>query len=281
MNNAVETWDSNPRGRDFVVGDIHGHFHVFERLLEKIDFDPRTDRLFSVGDLIDRGPDSHRAAEFIDMPWFHAIRGNHEQMMCDALLPYLDQQAAQELWQLNGGDWFEQVGPADQSWLLEAVMSLPLAMEIALPNGELAAIVHADVYDDDWTSMRHQLASMDDEAVRHNMLWSRERASSVKHCLGGERQVDQIEVAGVSVVFFGHTPMTVPVACENTRWIDTGVFMQGGHLSVAELAVDGAVWSLPVGRDKLYSGWRPIASDSEHGARLPRGRRNRWALWRR
>ncbi|MDA3923027.1 MAG: metallophosphoesterase [Salinisphaera sp.] len=282
MNSAVHTWGPNQIGRDFVVGDIHGHFYVLERLLEHLGFDTRADRLFSVGDLIDRGRDSHRAAEFIDKPWFHAIRGNHEQMMCDASLPYTRAHDAQELWRINGGDWFERVGAGDQSWLLDAVLSLPLAIEVDLLEGGYAAIVHANVYGDDWRSMQEALDETYDENIHHAALWSRERAHSVQDRLKGDRQVDRIEVAGPSVVFFGHTPMAVPLACDNTRWIDTGVFMPRGHLTVAELAVDGHVWSLSVRRDKPYSGWRVLASASDDGvARLPTSRRSRWALWRR
>ena len=45
-------------GRDLVVGDVHGEFSTLEHALEALDFQPGKDRLFSVGDLIDRGPRS-------------------------------------------------------------------------------------------------------------------------------------------------------------------------------------------------------------------------------
>jgi len=42
----------------FVLGDIHGCFDTLQALLRQIQFDRRTDRLWLVGDLVNRGPES-------------------------------------------------------------------------------------------------------------------------------------------------------------------------------------------------------------------------------
>ncbi len=42
----------------FVLGDIHGCFATLEALLARMPFDPDFDRLWLVGDLVNRGPDS-------------------------------------------------------------------------------------------------------------------------------------------------------------------------------------------------------------------------------
>ena len=45
----------NRTGRDFVVGDVHGCFRTLEQALGQVGFDRERDRLFSVGDLVNRG----------------------------------------------------------------------------------------------------------------------------------------------------------------------------------------------------------------------------------
>ena len=51
---------TNALGKDYVVGDLHGCFDLLQRLLHEVEFNKVTDRLFSVGDLIDRGQDSFK-----------------------------------------------------------------------------------------------------------------------------------------------------------------------------------------------------------------------------
>jgi serine/threonine protein phosphatase 1 len=75
----IQTVAANTRGRDFVVGDIHGWLEPLQAELDAVCFDPAVDRLFSVGDLIDRGPDSEQCLLLTREPWFFAVRGNHEQ----------------------------------------------------------------------------------------------------------------------------------------------------------------------------------------------------------
>ena len=73
----------NDKGRDFVVGDIHGHYDLLMEGLEARGFDRETDRVFSCGDLVDRGPKNQKTLALIREPWFHAVRGNHEDMMIE------------------------------------------------------------------------------------------------------------------------------------------------------------------------------------------------------
>ena len=64
----------NTKGTDYVVGDIHGHFTLLQNTLKELGFSEEKDRLFSVGDLVDRGEESHLALEWLDKPWFYPVR---------------------------------------------------------------------------------------------------------------------------------------------------------------------------------------------------------------
>ena len=63
---------------DYCISDIHGYYDLFCRLLDKIRFGGG-DRLYVLGDMIDKGPDSIRLAKLLfSMPNVHCIAGNHE-----------------------------------------------------------------------------------------------------------------------------------------------------------------------------------------------------------
>ena len=64
--NRIPRIDPNPAGRDFVAGDVHGEFPTLERLLDQVGFETSRDRLFALGDLVDRGPDSAAALDWIE-----------------------------------------------------------------------------------------------------------------------------------------------------------------------------------------------------------------------
>jgi bis(5'-nucleosyl)-tetraphosphatase (symmetrical) len=64
----------------FAIGDIHGCYDTLRSLLARIRFDPRSDRLWLVGDLVNRGPKSlavlRWAMELGDR--VTAVLGNHD-----------------------------------------------------------------------------------------------------------------------------------------------------------------------------------------------------------
>lgn len=72
--------------------------------LRECRFDPQQDLLVSVGDLIDRGPDSLGCLALLRESWMMAVRGNHEQMALDARAS-----SQSTLWLMNGGDWFTRL----------------------------------------------------------------------------------------------------------------------------------------------------------------------------
>ena len=68
----------------WVVGDIHGEYQLLQSRLHQLSFFPETDLLISVGDNIDRGPESLDVLRLLNQPWFISVKGNHEAMALDA-----------------------------------------------------------------------------------------------------------------------------------------------------------------------------------------------------
>jgi bis(5'-nucleosyl)-tetraphosphatase (symmetrical) len=65
---------------EYAIGDIQGCYDPLQRLLQHIDFDDQRDRLWFVGDLVNRGPDSLAVLRFIkNLPLTPRITlGNHD-----------------------------------------------------------------------------------------------------------------------------------------------------------------------------------------------------------
>lgn len=65
---------------DYAIGDVHGCFDTLKKLLKKINFNPDRDRLFFLGDVINRGKKSLDTLKFIKSLGSNAkmILGNHE-----------------------------------------------------------------------------------------------------------------------------------------------------------------------------------------------------------
>ena len=76
---VIQKFKENWHGRDFVLGDLHGCLELLQIEMIKVGFNEETDRIFSVGDLVDRGPDSLKCLELVFEPWFHSVLGNHEE----------------------------------------------------------------------------------------------------------------------------------------------------------------------------------------------------------
>ena len=64
--------------KTLVIGDIHGCYEELQTLLDKAGV-ADDDRIITVGDMVNRGPDSARALNFFRMtPGAESILGNHE-----------------------------------------------------------------------------------------------------------------------------------------------------------------------------------------------------------
>lgn len=206
----MNKFTQNVIGNDYVVGDIHGCFSKLQECLHEIGFFPTTDRLFSVGDLVDRGPESEDCAEWLAKPWFHAIRGNHEQMAIDASKGLYDP----AIYAFNGGQWFLNLTEDHKNWYADLFSKLPLWIEIETANGKVG-LVHGDA-PVDWNLIN--------DFHEHWLLWGRTRITR-KHTT---------PVENIAKVYSGHTPVKTKMIYGNVHFIDTGAVF-GGPFTIEKL----------------------------------------------
>lgn len=224
MSAAVVTIARNTRGRDLIVGDVHGCFKKLRAQLTAINFDPdKGDRLFSVGDLVDRGPGSASVGEWLSQPWFHAIKGNHEDM----LIGYHDGGLDSALYAMNGGAWAIGMTPEWRLPIVDAVRDLPFAIELDTCAG-MVVLIHAEIRSDNWAKWREKLMA-EDLNTQWVSTWSR-----------GHLEADIIPpVHDIRALVAGHTPtMGLPVMRGNRFFIDTGAWHKGGEIDTPFCILD-------------------------------------------
>ncbi|TCM70948.1 serine/threonine protein phosphatase 1 [Acinetobacter calcoaceticus] len=215
---AVQIY-SQPFQRLFVVGDIHGCYQQLMQKLQQLGFDFQQDLLVSVGDLVDRGPESLKCLNLIDQPWFTAILGNHEEM---CLLSEHDPAMA-DLHSQHGGEWLYALDPEQQAQVRARCRRLPIVLEIEHQQQHYG-FVHADVDHNDWQAFKQAVTRSHDVAI-----WSRGRIRNKRPHL-------YHHVQGIDRVYLGHTVVPQVTQRDNCYYLDTGAVF-GHHLSVVEIDI--------------------------------------------
>lgn len=220
----IQRYDCNSAGRDYIVGDVHGCFTKLKAALDAIGFDPERDRLFSVGDLVDRGPESTQAIDWLAQPWFHAVMGNHEQMA----VMYAAGELPADHYSINGGAWFIGMTKDERFPHAAEFFALPLVIEVETAAG-LVGIVHAACDFGSWDEFKVAVVGAE-EGPRTNAVWGRSRANG-QH-FG--------PVGGVRAVVVGHTPMEQYLTIDNVHFIDTGAWVRNGTTAREFTILDAA-----------------------------------------
>ena len=238
-------------GRDLVAGDLHGYFDTLEEALKTLRFDPAHDRLFGVGDLVDRGPRSENAIEWLEQRRIASVRGNHEQMMVNALVldgGWLHASGPSRTWNEFGGwwwyeDWFDQAFESDDAreralerrcarWL-DALHKVPFLRTIETPAGPVG-IAHTLELTVSWTELEATIQALAERGadaenahpyyatrdLPEETLWRRPTVERT----GRDDTALPEAIDDVALVLTGHTPGA------GARWtranvlcIDTGL----------------------------------------------------------
>lgn len=221
----------NVKGRDLVVGDLHGHRSLLERELERLGFDPARDRLFSVGDLVDRGPESLATLSLIEEPWFHAVLGNHEMMLLNFLGYYGSRLHSRKSYPSGGGQWIGDAVARNRKRLrrlADRVAELPLSIHVA--GRAPFNVMHGDLHP--LTSRRETLFSESTICVHladSSTSSRRNIGEATKAGFIGLRfaqrtvQVSERPLGELPPTFVGHSPLQHVTVHNSYVYIDQGV----------------------------------------------------------
>ncbi|WP_196160862.1 metallophosphoesterase [Reinekea sp. G2M2-21] len=204
----LERFGKNPKGgRDFVIPDLHGELEIFLDAMRHIQLDEAKDRVFFLGDLIDRGPHSVACLRLLERDCFRSILGNHEDMFLEALTT-----RDYAHWFQNGGTWAREyivgednrgltIANDDLWYIAQLAWDLPLGMTVEVGD-QTFGLIHADAYGDFEDACRNE----------ESALWGRMRS----------KFKDDRPVTGVDHVFCGHTIVAAPETLGNVTFLDLG-----------------------------------------------------------
>lgn len=255
MNNSPYSYEiqipANSLGRDFIVGDLHGSYKQLMKKLEAVKFDGQFDRLFSVGDLIDRGEDSVACLELLKQPWFYAVMGNHEVMFLQYLRLIPEGYSSARDFIQNGGHWYFELPFDKQAYVQEELAPLVLALPYRIcvfESDNPFQIVHAQ-----WGNTGHPYPDSHslytDAYDLERCTWGRKYATdamrffrqtpeyqSFQYTPGTWVTVAPQLMPDTTLTYCGHTILPYPVQCLSHRFIDTGAYLgsRQGYLTLVE-----------------------------------------------
>jgi serine/threonine protein phosphatase 1 len=188
-------FEMNTTGKDYFVGDLHGMYDLLMDHMASVNFDFGADRLFCVGDLIDRGPDSVKCLELLNKPWFHCVLGNHEELMLGS--------HGARTWIQNGGEWSYDLSREELNSLRDLIEEKCYQLLSVDTKLGKVGVLHAES-EEDWDN--------NDLYSKEINTWARSKIRS-----GNKSPIENIDL-----VVVGHTPLKKMAKLGNVLYIDTG-----------------------------------------------------------
>lgn len=237
----------------YVLSDLHGCSKVFDRFLDG-GYLGHDDRLYIIGDILDRGSDSYQIYRTIKKhDNISLLKGNHELMFQDYYEEHYISQSGDALNKLtymaNGGDStlesieryaLENGLDENEQYreLYEYIKDLPLYKALTIKDKKYI-LVHAG------TSGKKRIEDEDEE----DLLW-------IRH------QFFQREIPGDVTYVFGHTPALFlnpdqsldPWFARNKIGIDGGLAMgeKRGQLNILNLDTQEVIVIKMGKKDRVY-----------------------------
>lgn len=263
LKKRVREFAPNFAGSDYFVGDLHGHFDQLQELLDAVAFGP-DDRLFAVGDLVDRGPRSWDLLRwFGEAPNCFSVLGNHDALLAIHSAPESRIEATR-LWASMGCEWVFALDEDESRFASVFVEQLPLGMSIQLSDGRRLGVIHADLpLKASWVDFcGHADPSLDvaDSSgigLNEAAIWGRIHALAAVRAAAPHD--DRMELStryalfrvlqaleGLDLLIAGHTPLPGrrPLLAENRLFIDTGNYRSDGWLTMVD-PVGRRAWQAP------------------------------------
>jgi serine/threonine protein phosphatase 1 len=222
--------------RVYAIGDIHGRADLLDRMIEAIARDlaqrpTQTALTVTVGDYVDRGPDSRGVIERLTRNPFRtpfvALRGNHESIFEE----FLRDPSIADYWRRLGGletlhSYGVDVAPLMRGRGHEEAAA---ALRAALPQSHVTFLASL--------RLTHSVGRyfLCHAGVRPGVPLARQREEDLLWIR--EEFLDSRADFG-KVVVHGHTPCEAPELRPNRINVDTGAFMSG-QLTCAVLEDEG------------------------------------------
>lgn len=237
----VRYYALNPHGRDFVVGDLHGCLEPFHRLLQAVAFRPNRDRVFCVGDLIDRGPLSLACLRLLKQPWFFSCRGNHEELLIEHLLQVRNHPPYDAVWLDKEAPRFSDRQRLAEEWV-GLLQALPEMIVVGAGTPERFQVVHAEILEDGrpvTDALIDTWMFRDGRKAAYRALWGRALLGAYQR---GERVKRAHDPERMSPTYCGHTIVPQVLKLAQQVFLDRGAFVgldpARPHLDAGELGFE-------------------------------------------